>query len=758
MNSDQSDSLLEALLAEAVGQQQPPDLSAQILARWTGERSAAPAHFQEAASGEVVRQRVTKRARGSRAALLPWGLAVAMGLVGLLLIAWSGKRTSELQRSTQQTAAAVPAATSSGNRSAAVQPRPAPATNEPRSNTPANSRASSTTNARPPRPATAPQTSASQQTDSASNSSTSSSASNSKTKPNSDAHRQPPGSIESSENLAPSAASAVVQPRSTAPPKRRDEEVIAIINVGLKENWSRQGLEPSGRATDAEWCRRAMLRLLGRIPTTEEVARYVADRRSDKREQLVDQLLGGDAYEEEFVGYWAETWTRLLVGRTGGPSPEATRFREGLLQYLREALHARRPFPAVVTELIAATGSSSRESDDYQGAVNFLLAHHHDQSASAMTSATARVARLFLGVNLQCAQCHAHPTEPQWTQDRFWQLNSFFRQAVVERSGDQSWRLVNRDFVGEGRDVESAAVFYELPSGVVRAAYPVFLDGTELPTSGRVSEVDRRAELARLVTHSPDFSRAIINRLWAHFLGYGFVNPIDDLGPQRPVVMPAVWEQLAATWSAQGHDWRSALRWIALSDAFALSSRLPTKLASPARGGAGGSRLTDAPEAGTLPQFTRYYTRPMPIEELYRSLQVLAQARRAEGASAAVTSATRQAWLSQLARRVGPEAVDDDQAIISQMPQSLLRLSDEVTRQAFHGASDNVLERVVRNQALSADEKIEHLFQAALARKPTGRELAGAQQLLETTPADSSIALTDLWWALLNSNEFLLDH
>lgn len=645
----------------------------------------------------------------------------------------------------------------SGEKPGAVRNQQPIAKNESRAANPTKSIASSNNNPRLPRPATTPHAPAATSIDSSSNSTkteNSSTPNNSKTKPNSDSHRQPRGATESSDNLEPSTATVVVQPRSTATPTRRDDEVVAIINVGLKENWSRQGLEPAGRATDAEWCRRAMLRLLGRIPTAEEVGRYVADRRADKREQLVNQLLGGDTYEEEFVGYWAETWTRLLVGRTGGPSPDATRYREGLLQYLREALHARRPFPEVVTELIAATGSSSRESDDYQGAVNFLLAHHHDQAVSA----TERVARVFLGINLQCAQCHAHPTEPQWTQDRFWQLNSFFRQVVVERSGDQSSRLVNRDFVGEGRDVESAAVFYELPSGVVRAAYPVFLDGTELPTSGRVSDVDRRAELARLVTESPNFSRAIMNRLWAHFLGYGFVNPIDDLGPQRPVVMPDVWEQLATTWSAQGYDWRAALRWIALSDAFALSSRLPTKLATPARGPASGGLLTDAPEAGTLPQFTRYYTRPMPIEELYRSLQVLAQARRTEGSSAAVTSATRQAWLSQLARRVGPEAVEDDQAIISQVPQSLLQVSDEVTRQVFHGASDNVLERVVRNQALSADEKIEHLFQAALARKPTARELAGAQQLLETTPADSSIALTDLWWALLNSNEFLLDH
>ncbi|MFO0906495.1 MAG: DUF1553 domain-containing protein [Pirellulales bacterium] len=567
-------------------------------------------------------------------------------------------------------------------------------------------------------------------------------------------------SAESAADAATSAGAEAQAAASAVAESPLDEaQLVAWMNEQLRQSWQAAGVAPAERATDEEWCRRVFLRLLGRIPTIEEVQAFAADKRADKRAQWATLVMAADSkYAAEFATHWAEIWANALVGRKVDNQLQATA-REQLVGFLKRELMANRSFDSLAYELISATGSNSPNSDDYNAAVNFLLAHADGKA----TEATARVSRVFLGRNLQQEPRGAgSDAEDTSAQQQFWQLNAFFRQMQVERLEGGAARLVNRDFRGDGqaaRDPSDAAVYYELGDGKLRAAYPVFLDGAELPHSGLVGEVDRRRELARRVAQSPEFRRTVVNRLWAHFLGFGIVNPIDDLSPQNEASHPELLERLAGQFAAHGYDMRQAVRWIVLSESFSLSSKT------------GAGELADAPEQGRTPLFSRYYARPMPAEQVYESLKLLAGVRKnggSNGGSASNNSGSaaangiaarelgRRDFLGRVTKRGGLEQ-PNDLSIIETVPQSLIKVDGELPQRVLSGEQGSLLEKVAADKRLKPDEKIERLFQASLARRPTPQELQAARELLKLSPNDPLIGLRDLWWALLNSNEFLID-
>jgi hypothetical protein len=170
--------------------------------------------------------------------------------------------------------------------------------------------------------------------------------------------------------------------------------------------------------------------------------------------------------------------------------------------------------------------------------------------------------------------------------------------------------LINEDFAGEGSppDPQRGEIYYERRNGVLEVAYPVFVDGTEIPTSGYLREVNRRAELGRLILQSEYFPTSLVNRYWAHFFGYGFTRPFDDMGPHNPPSHPELLRYLGDEFRASGFDLKQLIRWVTLSEAYSLSSR-PV---------AGNRR--DEPLNGETPRFTHFYVRQMRAEELYHSL------------------------------------------------------------------------------------------------------------------------------------------
>ncbi len=535
-------------------------------------------------------------------------------------------------------------------------------------------------------------------------------------------------------------ATPVVEPgyARSKPAPDYEPEILATIARRLQESWQAAGVTPSPLATDGEWARRTYLRILGRIPTYNELIEFQRSPSTTRKEELVNRLLFDDEYVEQYARHWSSVWTNLLIGRTGGTDKDDLANREGLEQYLRRSFQFNRPYDQVVFELVAATGSNRPGTDEYNGAVNFILGNYTHN----FTLATSKTAQVFLGKRLHCVQCHNHPFE-SWTQDDYWGLNAFFRQAAVVRDADQV-RLVNRDFPGETGDISKAEIFYDRLNGVRKVVYPTFLDGATINPDGHVANVDRRRELANLLTESRELSRALVNRLWGHFLGYGFVTPIDDVRPNNPASHPELLDYLADQFIAHGYDMKRLVRWIALSDAFARSSRITP------------GNLVDVPENGVPPLFSRYYTRQMSAEEIYDSLALLAANGDRSSDVFAQLQAGRTAWLSQFTFDMQTDEGDETTTFNGTIPQSLAMMNGEIV-QATMDSPHGFLSTVARSN-LKPNEKLDRIFLATVARKPLPREVDAANRLLVTHQGDLHAALQDLWWALLNSNEFILDH
>jgi hypothetical protein len=373
--------------------------------------------------------------------------------------------------------------------------------------------------------------------------------------------------------------------------------------------------------------------------------------------------------------------------------------------------------------------------EDFNGAVNFVLGNLQENAVPA----TAKTARLFLGMQVQCTQCHNHPFN-DWKQDQFWELNSFYRQAKVQsqRAATPAARLLDVDFAGDGE------VYWEMRNGLMKVSYPTFVDGTAINPSGAVSKVNRRDELARLVARSSQLPRAIANRLWGHFLGYGFTRPVDDMGPHNPPSHPELLVELAAKFRESGFDMPRLMRWIVLSEAYGLSSRV------------GAGNEADDPAAGATPRFSRFYVRQMQAEQLYESL--LAATDAAAGLAAFDREAMRLQWLRQMNTATGNDEGTESTTFNGSIPQALMMMNGELVRRASSVGQGSFLDQVARDPLLSNRQKIQRLYRAALARMPTREEAEVGNRLLEARRGDVLTTLQDVWWAVLNCNEFILVH
>lgn len=586
--------------------------------------------------------------------------------------------------------------------------------------------------------------------------------------------------------LLAAANSAADEPTLAA---KDNAEVIESINTHLRRSWEEHGLRPAKSASDAEWCRRVYLDLVGRIPTTKELDEFMAKpvrsltQQRAKRAALVDRLLGGE-YTADYVNHWTGVWTNILIGRTGGTMRRSITNREGMQDYLADSLFANKSYTAMAEDLITATGSTSFGESDYNGAVNFLI----EKLANDGVQATAKTAEIFLGTGVQCTQCHNHPFNDS-RQNQFWELNAFFRQAAVEVERDgpgppASARLVNRDFAGEGRILfqdnrnevflddrngklvdraavlqAAAPIYYELRNGQMQVAYPAFIDGTRLEdlfadrvsagepsrgNSGYIEDVNRRQELITLIVESRQFDQAIVNRLWAYFFGYGLTRPFHDMGPHNPPSHPELLDGLGQEFRNSGFDLKALQRWLVLSDAYAASSRISS-----------GNRADD-PTKGVMPQFSRFYMRQMQPEQLFESLLVATEA------DATVAKSERynfkQRWLRQFDTAFGTDDNAEATTFNGSIPQILMLMNGDLIERACRIGSGSFLDRIANDETLSNREKIGTLYRAALGRRPTPPESNLCNELLVARDGDVVATLQDVWWAVLNSNEFILIH
>lgn len=543
------------------------------------------------------------------------------------------------------------------------------------------------------------------------------------------------------------ANSAVADSPSATPAAEGLPRQVQIINQAIRQGWSDEELKPSGPATDGEWCRRVYLDVLGRIPSVEELDRYLENRSPEKRAQLVDELLSS-VYLDDYTRNATTLWTNLLIGRSGGNERQSLTNREGMQQYLRTSMRDNKPYDRIVYELISARGTNKPGEAGFNGAVNFLTM----KLAEDGVLATSRTSEIFLGIRVQCTQCHDHPFN-SWKQDQFWKMNAFFRQAVALRrfGGTRNVQYVdldNQDFGGEGTTPEEAEIYFEPRNRILTVAYPEFtdVDGTvhSIPRSGYIDEVDRRAELAQIVVKSGYLPRAMVNRTWAHFLGYGFTKPVNDMGPHNPPSHPELLEQLAAAFRDSGYDIKELIRWIVLSEPYSLSSRFKEE------------NRRDDPTLGEMPMFSRFYLRQMRVEELYESLLVATEAHKTRGTPEEVEKA-KQEWLSQFVIAFGTDENDETTTFDGTIPQTLMMFNGDLIKQATSTDRGSFLHRVATDKRLRGAKKVNHLYKAALARKPTAKERRLMTKVLGGNPG-TTMAIRDMWWVILNTNEFILNH
>jgi hypothetical protein len=278
------------------------------------------------------------------------------------------------------------------------------------------------------------------------------------------------------------------------------------------------------------------------------------------------------------------------------------------------------------------------------------------------------------------------------------------------------------------------SVFFEKRNGGLLLTKPMFLDGTKLPKEGAT----RRQELARLITSSEYFPRAIVNRMWAHFLGRGFTNPVDDFGEHNPPSHPELLEKLAKEFVHYGYDLKRLTRWICLSEVYQLSSQ-----ANPSN-----------EKADAEPFFGRMLLKAMSPEQLFESLMTATQAEAAETKEG--KKKLREEWMKNLIVNFGDDE-GNEVTFNGTVVQALMMMNGKEINDAVTGKEKGTVAAALKKSSPSAT--MNHLFLAALNRPAKPHEQTKILAAMRgVKDKDYKAPWQDLFWALLNSNEFLLNH
>jgi hypothetical protein len=472
-------------------------------------------------------------------------------------------------------------------------------------------------------------------------------------------------------------------------------------------------IAPSAVCDDETFLRRATLDLVGLVPTPEERAAFLADRSADKRARAIDALLS----RKEFVELWVMKWSEILQIRSQGNevSPKGAILYH---QWLDRRIAANEPVDRMVRDLLTASGGTfdNAPTNYYQLERNNL-------------KLTENVAQAFLGMRIQCAQCHNHPFD-RWTMDDYYGFAAFFSQIGRKRGADPRETIVF--------DSGSGEVNHPV---VGKPAAPKFLGG-ERP---KVADRDRREAVAAWIT-SPDnpyFSRHVANLTWAHFLGRGIVHEPDDARVSNPPSNPALLTELARRFVASGWDFRALVRDIVLSRTYQRSSD-----------------WNDSNRTDTV-NFSHAAVRRVRAEVL---LDVLAQVTETKnkfpglplGARAVQVAdgRTTNYFLTTFGRATREDVCTCAVRMDPSLSQALHLLNGDAANQRIR-QGDLVGRRLAAGAPPTAI--LDELFVRCYCRPPTERERIETLVHVLDTP-DVKQSLEDVFWALLNSPEFIFNH
>jgi hypothetical protein len=505
----------------------------------------------------------------------------------------------------------------------------------------------------------------------------------------------------------------------------QDDEIVARVDAELERGWAAANVEPSPLADDAEFLRRVSLDLIGRVPTHVEVSDFLADPSEGKRARVVDELLESDAFAE----HWAALWTERLIPDTR----RAQRYAADELEaYFRFVLVENRGWDRVVGELLVGEGRVDEQPQlAYVGARALRGANKQDAIAE-LSSTTARV---FLGSRIECAQCHDHPYDPEFTREDFWAQAAFFGRTVVslERENGKKPAVEVRERArGELRVAMDMSMDVEAREEPIAARYM----GAEF---SMVDSGQRRVDLSRAIVDDPRFAEAIVGWAWAHLLGRGIVEPWDDLlgTTERPPLL----ELLAAEFREEGHDLRGLLRTIVLSQAYQRSSSGPAQ--------------TPTEIAAAEAVFARAQVRPLSAEQLFASVLTATGIERVDERGFRLAVLERQeAALREYEFVFADDEMADADGFSASVPQALLLLNGGLTNEGVVARSGGSLDQILTASS-DTDERLEDLWLTVYGRKPGADELELGREAVARGDAS---AWEDLMFAMLYSSEFGSNH
>jgi hypothetical protein len=485
--------------------------------------------------------------------------------------------------------------------------------------------------------------------------------------------------------------------------------------------WKEAGVPARPLADDYDFYRRLTLDVLGRLPKPDEIRAFV---REPDRDRAIDAMLASD----EAAEFFADTWLRLLL---------AYKFEETLplkinfpafRGWLKESAAKDLPYREFVTRLLSDTGDYKQNP-----ASNFLLAAI--DPAEPPHEITNRVTRLFLGLQMQCARCHDHPFE-KYTQEDFWGITAFFNGIKPK---------ARRTFDGFGvklmMEPPGAAMMIPDSKTEVRAR---FLDG-RAPDP----ELPPLKALADYFVHHPQFSRAIINRVWAHFMGRGFVEPVDRFSDKAKPSNPELLDALCAQFEKDGTRLRPLMRTILTSRAYQASC-------APVPGAPADACASMALKPFTpvqvlnflsttlnldvfLKEFYRKFLENKDLPETYRNPEVF------------------KMFLHQYASGLlAPTGIAPEEARYTGSVRLALKLMNSNDLQGLVKAEWGRLADILKKES-SPEGRLEEIFLTILSRPPKAEERERYLAYLKRK-SGSKNAYEDVYWVLINSTELIFNH
>lgn len=502
-----------------------------------------------------------------------------------------------------------------------------------------------------------------------------------------------------------------------------------FVDEAVFANLKLLGIPPSEVCDDATFVRRVSLDISGRLPSEEETKAFLANKSAGKRGQWIEELLRSPDYADFFAG----KWTAVLKNRRDDASDIVSNF--AFHAWVRDSLLANKPYDQFVRELLAATGTVVG---------NPPVAWY--KRVKEPKDQIEDVAQLFLGVRMQCAQCHHHPFE-RWSQDDYYSLAAFFSQVGRKPSETRGEDLIfHKRGMAAAKNIKSGLSLKPAALGDQVAAI--------------APDEDPRLRLADWLRSpkNPFFAKALVNRYWKHFFQRGLIEPEDDIRESNPASNPELLAALEKRFIESGFDLKDLVRVITTSNAYQLSA-LPNKH-----------------NVGDRQNYSRYYPRRLPAEVMLDAVDKLAGtqtdfANLPSGTRAVAlpdNSYNNNPFLRVFGRPEGESVCECERIQSSSLAQSLFMINANDIRQKLANQSTGRAQRLA-NDKRPAKEKIEELYFAAFGRQPRPDELQTALNYLtekrinaQGKPVDAGRAAfenyQDLIWALMNSKEFLFNH